>query len=119
MLLPERISEISDWSAQFHENPDPYPPTGFCPFSQRLRLVFGGAQSNDDYAAMEAATESYLERRRPLRAVTLMQTYAELMFCVTKSFQARYGFNGPSFLNRQRDIFLHDLGTNRIPRLSQ
>jgi len=86
---------------------------------QRLRLVFGGAQCNDDYAAMEAATESYLERRRPLRAVTLMQTYAELMSCETKSFQARYGFNGPSFLNRQRDIFLHELGTNRIPRLSQ
>jgi tetratricopeptide (TPR) repeat protein len=86
---------------------------------QHLRLVLGGAQGNDDYAAMEAATESYLERRRPLRAVTLMQTYAELMFCETKSFQARYGFNGPSFLKRQRDIFLHELGTNRLPRLSQ
>lgn len=86
---------------------------------QRLRLVFGGAKTNDDYAAMETAIESYLEDRRPLRAVTLMQTYAELMFRETKSFQERYGFNGPSFLNRQRDVFLHELGTNRIPHLSQ
>jgi hypothetical protein len=33
--------------------------------------------------------------------------------------QERYGFNSRSLLNRQRDIFLHELGTNRIPRLSQ
>jgi len=86
---------------------------------QRLRLVFGGAKANDDYAAMEAAIESYLGRGRPLRAVTLMQTYAELMSRETTSFAERYGFNGTSFLNRQRDIFLHELGTNRIPRLSK
>jgi tetratricopeptide (TPR) repeat protein len=86
---------------------------------QRMRLVFGGAQRNDDYVAMEAAIEGYLQRRRPLRAVTLMQTYAELMFQETTSFMERYRFHGASFLNRQRDIFVNELGTNRIPRLDQ
>jgi hypothetical protein len=78
-----------------------------------------GQKTNDDYAAMETAIEQYLEQRRSLRAVTLMQTYAELMVRETTSFQERYGFNSRSFLNRQRDIFLHELDTNRIPRLSK
>src|SRR5215475_13507020 len=33
MLLPERIDQISGLLAQFHDNPDPYPPIGFCPFA--------------------------------------------------------------------------------------
>jgi hypothetical protein len=83
---------------------------------QRLRLVFGGAQTNNDYAIMETSIEEYLQLRRPLCAVTLMQTYAELMFRETSE---RCGFSGPSFLDRQRDIFVHELGTDRTPRLSQ
>jgi hypothetical protein len=47
--------------------------------------------------------------------VTLMQTYAELMYRETTAFQQRYGFDQNAFLKRQREVFAAELSTTREP----
>ena len=48
--------------------------------------------------------DRYLEVSAFVPALTLMQTYAELMYSETVSFQERYGFNAKTFTSWQREI---------------
>lgn len=69
-----------------------------------LKLTFGGVQENADYVALREAIDEYLARSEFVRASTLMQTYAELMFSETTAFQARYGFDRERFVAWQIDV---------------
>ncbi|HEX8209076.1 MAG TPA: hypothetical protein VF584_02735 [Longimicrobium sp.] len=44
-----------------------------------LRLVFGGSKENSDYPQLLKAIEQYVQQSEILKAITLMQTYGELM----------------------------------------
>ena len=57
-----------------------------------LKLSYGGAKVNGDYAIYRAAIQAYLSASRFVEACTLMQTYGELMHAETISFQEREGF---------------------------
>lgn len=67
----------------------------------QLSLSFGGSKDNADYPVLLAAIDTYLEQGNERCASTLMQTYAELMFAETVSFQERYGFDAAAFIARQ------------------
>jgi tetratricopeptide (TPR) repeat protein len=82
---------------------------------KRLTLTYGGSKENDDYPIMRDAIDAYLADRQFLKAVTLMQTYAELMYRETTAFQQRYGFDQNAFLKRQREVFAAELSTTREP----
>jgi tetratricopeptide (TPR) repeat protein len=94
--LPEELSRNPIWVAR-----------------HRLHLVFGGTKHNDDYLVMREAIDAYVADRQHLRAVTLMQTYAELMFRETISFQERYGFDWQAFRQQQHRVFVIGLSTTR------
>ena len=85
----------------------------------RLHLVFGGTKHNDDYLVMREAIDTYVAERQYLSAVTLMQTYAELMFRETISFQERYGFEWQAFRQQQHHAFVVGLSTTREPAFQQ
>jgi tetratricopeptide (TPR) repeat protein len=79
----------------------------------RLQLIFGGTKHNDDYLVMREAIDAYVAQRQYLPAVTLMQTYAELMSRETTSFQERYGFEWQAFRQEQHSAFVIGLSTTR------
>ncbi|MDX8121402.1 tetratricopeptide repeat protein [Janthinobacterium sp. GMG2] len=67
----------------------------------QLSFHFGGSKENGDYRVLLAAIDDYLAQGDPIRASTLMQTYAELMSAETVSFQERYAFDPAAFIARQ------------------
>ncbi len=71
---------------------------------KELRLVFGGEKENSDYPMLQEAMEQYLVQGQLVEALTLMQTYGQLMSQETISFQERYGFDPAAFRARERDI---------------
>ncbi len=70
----------------------------------RFTLRFGGIYENEQYAILRAAIDRYLERSALVRAMTLMQTYAQLMYLETKPFQERNGFRAEAYVTWQRDV---------------
>jgi tetratricopeptide (TPR) repeat protein len=72
-----------------------------------LRLVYGGTKENGDYPLLLNALEQYIAREQTVKALTLMQTYGQLMSSETISFQERYGFESTAFLDREIEISCH------------
>ncbi|MFZ6757875.1 hypothetical protein ACO0K9_11760 [Undibacterium sp. Ji50W] len=70
----------------------------------QLKLTYGGAKENTDYPLLLSAIHEYLTQSRFTQAVTLMQTYAELMSSETVSFQERYSFEAKTFFAWQIDV---------------
>jgi tetratricopeptide (TPR) repeat protein len=66
-----------------------------------LKLSYGGAKENGDYAIYRSAIQAYLGASRYVEASMLMQTYAELMQAETVAFQERHGFVKAEFLAAQ------------------
>ena len=66
-----------------------------------LKLSYGGAKENGDYAVYRAAIEAYLSASKYVEASMLMQTYGELMQAETVSFQERQGFVKAEFVVAQ------------------
>jgi tetratricopeptide (TPR) repeat protein len=69
-----------------------------------LKLSYGGAKENGDYAIYKAAIDAYIEAGRYVEASTLMQTYAQLMYRETVSFQERHDFKRAEFIGWQLEI---------------
>jgi hypothetical protein len=67
----------------------------------------GGAKENDVYPMLLGAIDGYIEADDVVDAVTLMQTYAELMWRETVSFRERHGFSRAD--HRQRQLRLEAL----------
>ncbi|KQW54166.1 tetratricopeptide repeat protein [Variovorax sp. Root411] len=63
-----------------------------------LKLSYGGAKENGDYAVYRTAIEAYLDASQYVHACVLMQTYAELMGAETIAFQERLGFVQADFV---------------------
>jgi hypothetical protein len=70
----------------------------------RLKFRFGGEKENDDYLVLKEAIEQYLAQAQFVKALTLMETYLELMRRETVSFQERYGFKDAEFRARQDEV---------------
>lgn len=70
----------------------------------QLTLSYGGTKTNDDYAIYRHAIQAYIDKSQYTSASTLMQTYAELMYSETVSFQERYGFERDSFIAWQIEV---------------
>jgi hypothetical protein len=69
-----------------------------------LRFSFGGAKENQDYVILMDAIRYYCDTKQAIRAVTLMQTYGELMYRETVSFQERHGFSASEFVRWQVEV---------------
>jgi hypothetical protein len=61
---------------------------------------------NDVYRVLAAAIDAYVEQGEIIKALTLMQSYAELISAETVSFQERYGFDKSA--HRQRQMALSE-----------
>ena len=58
-----------------------------------LKFEFGGAKDNQDYPVLRDLIAEYQKAGLGVQAMLLLQTYGELMFQETVSFQERYGFS--------------------------
>jgi hypothetical protein len=84
---------------------------------ERLTLKFGGVKENDEYKILRDAIDQYLADSAFVRAMTLMQTYAQLMYSETVSFQERYDFDPKAFVSWQREVAATQYGKARILEL--
>lgn len=84
---------------------------------KRLTLKFGGVKENDEYKILREAIDQYLDDSVFVAGMTLMQTYAHLMYAETVSFQERYGFNAKEFVSWQREIAASRYGKSRTLEL--
>jgi len=84
---------------------------------ERLNLKFFGVEENDEYKILHAAIEQYLDAAAFVPAMTLMLTYAQLMWRETVSFQERYEFDCDEFVSWQRDVAQSQYGKSRILEL--
>jgi len=80
----------------------------------RLSLKFGGVKENDDYKILRDAIDQYLDQSAYIQGMTLMQTYAHLMWTETVSFRERYRFNVKEFVAWQREVAETRYGTSRV-----
>ncbi|UWE14942.1 SMI1/KNR4 family protein [Herbaspirillum huttiense] len=71
---------------------------------KELTLSFGGKKENADFPVLLNAIHRYLDQSEFVRASTLMQTYAELMWRETVSFRERYGFIAAEFIAWQIEV---------------
>lgn len=81
---------------------------------ERLTLRFGGVKENEQYTILRAAVDHYLDQSAFIPAMTLMQTYAQLMYSETVSFQERYGFVAKEFVSWQRHVAASRYGKSRV-----
>lgn len=79
----------------------------------RLTFQFGGAKENDDYVVLRDAIDHYLGEAAFIPAMTLMQTYCQLMYAETVSFRERYRFNVEEFVEWQRSVAETQYGKSR------
>jgi len=69
-----------------------------------LKLTYGGAKENGDYAVYRSAIDVYIGNSQYVQASILMQTYAQLMHAETLSFQERNGFERDGFVRWQEQV---------------
>ncbi len=81
---------------------------------ERLTLKLGCVKENDEYRILRDAIDAYLADSSFIPAMTLMQTYAQLMYSETVSFQERYKFNPKEFVAWQRDVAETQYGKTRV-----
>lgn len=80
---------------------------------ERLNLKFGGVKENKQFKILRGAIDDYLGSSNYVSAMTLMQTYAELMYSETVSFQERHNFNAAEFVAWQKDVARSEYGHAR------
>jgi hypothetical protein len=85
----------------------------------RLILKFGGVYENDDYKIFRDVIDQYLGDSNFVSAMTLMQTYAQLMYSETVSFQERNGFIAQEYLLLQCDVAASQYGKSRVLEISE
>lgn len=79
-----------------------------------LKWNFGGEKLNDDYLILREAIDIYLDQDRIIEAITLAQTYGELMSGETVSFQERYSFRAEEHVAWQIRLCENHLGRSRL-----
>jgi hypothetical protein len=84
---------------------------------ERLTLKFGGVKENDQYRILRDAIDIYLGNSMFVSAMTLMQTYAQMMYSETVSFRERYNFDTKEFVVWQRDVAASQYGKARVLKL--
>ena len=79
----------------------------------KLTFKFGGEKENDQYLVLRDAIDCYLDNRAFIPAMTLMQTYGDLMTSETISFQQRNGFDRHNYFVWQREVAAEMYGKPR------
>lgn len=100
-----QIARVWSWLAQQDDGPDDLANDPI--WQKRADLdgpPGGGAKQNDTYLAFARAIDVYVEQRKIVRALTLMQTYADFMNAETTAFQDRYGYVFAEWRDQQREV---------------
>lgn len=96
--------QVMNWLSRQSSGPSDIESDPIWANRKRLTLKFGGVKNNDEYTILRDAIEQYLANSAFVPAMTLMQTYAQLMYSETGSFQERYGFVPKEFVSWQCDV---------------
>lgn len=83
---------------------------------KELTFKFGGTKENPDYEVLRQIIDSYVEQGEGIKATLLLQTYGELMFRETRSFQERCAFDVGAHIEEQIRT-ARAFGMERDPRL--
>jgi tetratricopeptide (TPR) repeat protein len=100
----ERPTKLLRWFASQKDVPAALEHDPVAAIRGGLRLVFGGSKEYPDYPRLLEAIGRYVQQSEVLKAITLMQTYGELMCAETVSFQERYGFRAADFKTQQVEL---------------
>jgi len=106
------LASLVRWLASLSECPSDLQEDPLWKNRRKLTMRFGGLKQNDDYIILRNAIDQYVMQGKKMEAILLMQTYGELMFRETISFQERYGYNISEHLSRQRTM-TKNLGFSR------
>ena len=107
-------TQLASWLSRLSAGPDDVQEDPIWKNRSRLTWKFGGVKHNDNYDVMLAAIQEYLNASAFVPAMTLMQTYQELMRRETISFQERYGFEVEKFREWQQDVAANQYGRSRV-----
>jgi tetratricopeptide (TPR) repeat protein len=99
-----RPLKLLRWLASQREAPPSLVEDPIWLVRSQLCLTFGGVKENPDYPLLLNAIEQYDALGQILKAVTLAQTYAELMSSETVAFRERYGFQAEQFFSKQLEL---------------
>jgi tetratricopeptide (TPR) repeat protein len=108
-----RPTQIAAWLARQSACPPALASDPIWLHRERLTLKFGGTKENSQYEILSDAIQRYLDQCAFIPALTLMQTYAELMSDQTISFRERYAFNVTEFVAWQREVAQSRYGKSR------
>ena len=107
-------THIASWLAQQTNCPKEQASDPIWINRERLTLKFGGVKENDQYRILRDAIDVYLGNSMFISAMTLMQTYAQMMYSETISFRERYNFDAREFVGWQRDVAESQYGRARV-----
>lgn len=94
-------AEALGWLNRQNGCPDEFADDPLWQRKNELHFEFGGAKENQDYAVLRVLADEYASAGQGVLAMLILQTYGELMFQETESFQDRYGFSEESHLEAQ------------------
>lgn len=109
-----RPTQLLQWLAKQTKASDEIQNDPIWGVREKLSGKFGGVKTNDEYKVMRGAIEEYLGASAFVPAMTLMQTYGELMGGETVSFQERYDFDKKEFRAWQREVAEVRYGKSRV-----
>lgn len=92
------------WLAKQDESPAAIVEDPLWRARRELRLEFGGVKRNRTYTIFAEAIATCADRGRFVEAVTLHQSYGELMSWETVSFHERYGYSAESHARRLDEL---------------
>lgn len=108
-----RPTQIATWLGRQSTCPSDLAEDPVWLHRERLTLKFGGVKENNQYEILSDAIQRYLQQSAFVPALTLMQTYTELMSNETISFRERYAFNEIAFVAWQREVAESKYGKSR------
>ncbi len=100
-----QVGQIAGWFAKQTKCPDDLSDNPI--WLGRAKLVSiptGGSKDSDAYPIVREAIDTFVARGDIVRALTLMQTYADFMDSETKALQERHGFNLAEHRKRQKEL---------------
>lgn len=97
-------TRVAGWMRRQRACPDDLEADPIWTHREALTGRFGGTKENDQFAIFRSAIDTYLDQGEVVRAMTLMQSYADRMGRETHSFQERHGFVVSEFLAWQREV---------------
>lgn len=107
--------QLASWLARQTSAPDDLIEDPIWNHRECLTLQFGGVKENSQYAILRNAIETYLSASNFIAAMTLMQTFGELMASETVSFREREHFIVDEHIEWQRYVAAKLYGRPRDP----